>query len=138
MDSVEKKARFIIAGFSSREMSSFGQELLKDIKARIARGVDVNDQPAIPLSSKYATWKARNAPPAIRNLKVTGATIAALRVMNVQDNSVQIGFSNPKAARIGAENSNKSKQIGASEKDLKTVRESMKIAWYHPIFKGLA
>lgn len=136
MGNIEKKARFLVVGFSAREMSTFGQELLGDIKTRIARGMDVNDKPAIPLSPKYATWKARNAPPAIRNLRVTGATMAALRVMNVQDNSVTIGFSNPKSARIGAENSNKSKQIGASENDLKTVREKMKMSWFNPIFRG--
>jgi hypothetical protein len=128
-----RHARFHVSGFSPEQMISIGEELISSIKDRTALALDVYDQPAAPLGSKgktggYAGYKSRVAPPAIRNLRLSGRTMRSLKVLSASENRAVIGFTDPITARRIAINSRKSRQFGVSPRDKLNLIRAVKDA----------
>jgi hypothetical protein len=73
-------------------MRGIGTSLLRSIQDRISHAMDANDLPAPPLAIGYAKFKTKRYPPAIRNLRMTGAMLGHLAVKDVAMNKVTIGF----------------------------------------------
>jgi hypothetical protein len=113
---------FEYQGISEEELYQFSEALNDSVLARIRRGMDVNDSPAPPLSSKgkrggYAGLKARRGLNPIRDLTFTGRTLRAIAPVAAGENQVAIGITNQTAIRIIASNNARSRQYGASPTD---------------------
>jgi len=115
------KARFVVSRFTAHQMVEFGNALLGDINARLDRGENVHDQPAKALAERYAKWKARRYPPAIRNLKLTGRTRRGAKVMSASENRVVIGFTDPVAEQRVVFNQRRERQWGVSPRNLQHI-----------------
>lgn len=139
------RARFVVSPFTAQQMVEIGNACVDSIKARLERAENVYDQPAPPLSMRYRenwrahklvsfgadrgyrAYKARKAPPAIRNWKLTGRTLRGMRVLRANENRVVIGFSDPVAGMRAAINNRRERQFGVSPANwrdiLRAVRE---------------
>ncbi|MGQ9686622.1 MAG: hypothetical protein ACUVT2_10010 [Thiobacillaceae bacterium] len=117
-----RKARFVVSPFTPEQMIEFGNALLADVNARLERGENVYDQPAKPLAEKYAKWKARKYPPAVRNLKATGRTRRGAKVISASENRAVIGFTDPVAEQRIVWNQRRERQWGASPRNLEHLR----------------
>jgi hypothetical protein len=118
---VSVRARFAVPGYSAEQMLSFGQAFAADVRARILRAEDVNDQPARPLKPKYARFKARKYPPAIRNWRLTGRTLDDLQCIHYAPNLAIIGFTDPVALKRMLINNRRVPQFGASPKNIENI-----------------
>jgi hypothetical protein len=87
-----KKARFVVTQFPAERMRVIAENVRASIMDRIAQGLDVNDQPAAPLSTSYAKFKARKGLAPIRDWKLTGQTLGHLKVLTAEPNRAKIGF----------------------------------------------
>ena len=117
--SINVKQRVVLVSpvFSQSQMRGIGQAAIRTEKARLASGVNVNDAPAKPLSRNYARRKRRIRGSAIRDLNLTGSTIAALGIVESSPLSVVIGFTTPEAARRAALDENVDQMVGLSPHD---------------------
>jgi hypothetical protein len=120
------RARFVVSPFTSEQMVEIGQAAVGSILDRIERGENVLDQPAAPLAKRYQAYKARRSPPAIRNWKLTGRTLRALRLLRANENRAVIGFSDPEAGRRAAINNQRERQFGLSPANWRDVIERVK------------
>lgn len=85
--------------FTPDRMVQFGNVLVNAMKQRMFAGRDASDAVAPPLSAKYATRKARVAPPAIRNMRFTGQTLRGLQVLRATDGQSVVGIADPVSIR---------------------------------------
>ena len=120
------RARFVVSPFSSEQMAALGQTGVDSIQARLERGQNVSDQPAAPLAKRYQAYKARRSPPAIRNWRLSGRTLGALRVLRANENRAVIGFSDPEAGRRAAINNRRERQFGLSPANWRDVLEAVR------------
>ena len=116
------KARFSYSPFSGQQMAEFGEELLGSVNARLDRGLNANDQPAAPLKPRYAKFKQRRYPPAIRNLRATGRTRRSAKVLSANQNKAVIGFTDPEAEKRAAFANRRERMWGASPNDMEFIR----------------
>ena len=79
------------------DMRKVGEVAVRAIRERTARGVNSQDQPAKALTPAYAKAKLRAGAQPIRDLRLTGGTIAALAVTEVSAGRVVIGFNDASA-----------------------------------------
>lgn len=97
---VRRRARFVVHGFSQDAMLRIAEPTRESIRARIQdRGETVYDAPARPLKAKYAKMKNNytrkyGSPKAkqIRNWTLTGHTMDCMRVIWVAVNRASISF----------------------------------------------
>lgn len=117
--SINFKQRVVLVSpaFSSSQMRMIGTVAVAQEKRRLAAGVDLNDRPAKQLSPQYARRKKRLRGSAIRDLNLTGGTLAALAILNSSPVSVEIGFATPEAARKAALNDSIDEMVGLSARD---------------------
>lgn len=88
-----QRARFVVRGYTAEQMRAAAQGLLdQGILPRLARGEDINDAPAPPLSASYAKRKLRNGKKPIRDWNRTGRTLRSLKVLRAAPNVAVIGF----------------------------------------------
>jgi hypothetical protein len=120
------RARFVVSPFTSEQMVEIGQVAVDSILHRLERGQNVSDQPATPLKERYQKYKARRSPPAIRNWRLTGRTLRALRVLRANENRAVIGFRDPEAGRRAAINNRRERQFGLSPANWRDVIERVK------------
>ena len=80
-------------GLSANQARQVGEYAIELERERLARGLDIKDQPAKDLTAAYQKQKQRAGQPPIRNLVLTGRMLASRSVIQAADNSVQIGFS---------------------------------------------
>lgn len=123
---VRSRARFVVKPLSAQQMINVAEPVKEDIKQRILRAETVNDTPAPPLKEKvpgkgYPTYKARRAPPAIRNWRLTGRTLHEMRVLSAGPNRAVIGFSSPVANLRAYINNRRSRQFGVSPRNEQTL-----------------
>jgi hypothetical protein len=91
-------------------MEEIGKLVILDVKARIGRGKNVDDEPAKPLKPGkngkrgYPDRKAAKGLSTLRDLFWRGMTMRSIRVISSKANEVRIGFDNPQAATIAAVN----------------------------------
>ena len=120
------RARFVVSPFSAQQMVELGQVAVDSIKARLERAENIYDQPAKPLSegrrgTGYRRYKARKAPPAIRNWRLTGRTLRGMNVLRANENRAVIGFSDPVAAMRAVVNQKRERQFGLSPVNWKDI-----------------
>src|ERR1700675_440408 len=105
------RRRFTLSPFTSEMMMSIGQACLDHVTARILSAHDVADNPARPLTAKYAERKqagrrVSNSPDekyvgsGVRDWKLRGWTLQALKVKSASEDVARIGFTNPRAQQI--------------------------------------
>lgn len=128
---VVKRARFVVNGYSPEQMIVLGTALRDSIVERIVRAEDVYDAPAKPLSSKgkhggYAAWKAKKAPPAERNWKYTGRTLRSMKVLSAAANRAVIGFTDAEANRRAFFNNRRVRQFDVSPRNRQAVAAALK------------
>jgi hypothetical protein len=87
-----RRKRLQTVPFTAQRMQFIGEQVLGSIHDRISHATDVFDLPAPPLSIRYAEFKGRRYPPAIRNLHMTGATLSHLKVKSAAPNTARLGF----------------------------------------------
>jgi hypothetical protein len=106
-------ARFVYRPLSAEDMTTIGKAVIADIKARIHRGQNVDDNPAKALKPGrngkrgYPDYKTARGLQGIRDLVWRGMTMRSMRVISAKDNEVRIGFDNPQASMIAAMNQNR-------------------------------
>ena len=110
------------SGISSEQLQRLSEELRASVVARIGHGLTVDDTPAPALHSKgkrggYAGYKSRRGLNPIRDLRLTGATLDALKPVAAGENQVSIGFTNARALKIAGVNNARATQYGASPLD---------------------
>jgi len=76
-------------------MRAIGQAVLDAEVARIKAGRNVRGMPAHSLTMIYAHRKLKRGAEAIRNLMLSGRTLAALKVKTATRSKVVIGTDNP-------------------------------------------
>ncbi len=128
---VISRARFTVSPYTPRQMVELGKVVRDSVRVRILRAVDVSDQPAPPLKKKvkgrgYPEWKARVRPPAIRNWRLTGRTMGAMRVLSANQNRVVIGFSDAVANLRAWYNNRRHRQFGMSPSDWRAALASVR------------
>lgn len=152
---VVKKARFKVAGLSPQQMIAVGDDFIRGFRDRMARGLDVYDQPAPPLSMRYRETREKSgrlnfgpdrgyraqklnrgkAP--IRDWNYSGITLRHLKVLTATNNKCTIGFIgaiHPYTARtkhpmtisqIVSINNRRHRQFGVSPRDRQNITASV-------------
>lgn len=92
----KKQLRLDTLTFRQREMVKIGATGLLDVFRRISLAQGPTDAPAKPLKKRYAIWKTRKHLGNKRNLRVTGAMLANLKLRTVTDNSARAGLTSAK------------------------------------------
>lgn len=113
--------------FQSSDMGAIAEVATLAMHERIGRAVTVQDTAAAPLSRRYAREKAGLGLPAIRDWKVTGETMAQLRVQDVQAGAVTVGIqtvSSAKLIRLARWNGQFDQMVGLSANDQARVLEA--------------
>jgi hypothetical protein len=85
------RARFTVTDFSPREMVSLAESLRSAIFMRLDQALDVYDAPAKPLAERYAKYKQRRTGSGVRDLKLTGETRRAIKVLSAGPNRAVLG-----------------------------------------------
>lgn len=132
---VIRRARYKVAGYTGAEMLEFGNVLAEDVKARILRAENVQDQPAIPLRPNYAKYKAKKAPPAVRNWRLSGRTLRGLRCVSASPNLAIIRFYDPVANERAYLNNRRERQFGMSPRNTENIARV--ISNFHRVVKAV-
>lgn len=128
-----KIRHFVWKGPGPEVMRAIGQEVLDTVvRPRIASAVNVNDAPAKPLSTKGKRYqryfyikKAKGLNP-VRDLRFTGAMMAAAKVVDATNNQVRIGFDNPDASRKASFNQRRDPMFWWSPNDQAKIADIVK------------
>lgn len=102
-------------------MLRVGNALNSQIDARLAHGLDVNDQPAPPLKPSYAKFKLRKGGSGIRDWKLTGRLRGSMKVLSAGPNKVTLGFTDDVANARAFFNNQRTRQYGVSPSDKQTL-----------------
>lgn len=111
-------------GFDEDDLVYLAEVGLESQKRRIAAGVNVNDQPAQPLSKSWRKAKLRRGKSGIRDLRFTGALLDNLGVRESDNESATIGFTDPWQATKAAINQDREAMFGLSDADVANVDEA--------------
>lgn len=130
---VLKRARVGTPGFSADEMLKFANTLNNSIGLRMDHGLDVYDQAAPPLAARYRKYKERKVGSGIRDMRLTGRTRRGMRALSAEQNKAVIGFSDPEAARRIKINALRSRQYGASPRDLEVLQREVQESRERPV-----
>lgn len=85
------RARFTVADYSPQEMISIAESLRQTIFVRLDQALDVYDRPAEPLAEGYSRRKLRRGAAPVRDLKMTGETRRAIKVLSAGPNRAVLG-----------------------------------------------
>ena len=102
---IKNPIRLRLGWLNEAEQQQLGEFAIAEMKARIAGGIDKNDQPARPLARRYQSAKVRRGGVALRNLTLSGGTLRNLAVLD-RGSSLKIGFQDPQAAQVFASRRN--------------------------------
>jgi hypothetical protein len=122
-------ARFVYRPLSAEDMTSIGNAVIADVKARIQKGQNVADASAKPLKPGrnghrgYPDYKVARGLRGIRDLVWRGMTMRSIRVIDARPNTVRIGFDNPQAARIAAINQTREAVFWFSPNNRQRIQE---------------
>lgn len=107
--------------FSTHDMEALALEADRQELSRIQRGQNINDEPAKPLSRRYQAQKRSQGLPPIRNLTQTGAMLQSRGVIEPEDNSVTIGFTDAREQAKAEANERIEPMLGVSEDNERAV-----------------
>lgn len=121
-ETIARRARFRVGGYAPDQMLRIAKLTRDDIEQRILRAEDYNDSPAPALKNGskgrgYAFYKAKKAPPAIRNWRFTGQTLRAMQALDVVRNRAKIGFVGFRANKLALFNNRRHKQFAVSPRN---------------------
>jgi hypothetical protein len=117
------KARFVLGPFRAEQMTTIGLFMCDRIRRRIESGLNVRDAPARPLNPAYQKSKGRRGLSPLRDWTWRGQTLRSLNVKRANDNSVTIGFTDPRSDRLAAINNHIERAFGVSPEDRKALGE---------------
>lgn len=124
---VQNKKRFDVPGYSPAAMEQVSNDLIDSgIKPRLARGLDVHDGPAPPLTDRTAKEKARKGLPTIRDWWKTGRTLRSLKTLEIANNRSVVGFTDQTTNRRAYFNNRRWMQFGVSGSDERVIAESLR------------
>lgn len=89
---ITRMIRLAVPRFDQQQMQRIADATLLAQQERIARGVNMYDQPAKPLVPNYAAGKQRRGLQPIRNLRFSGGMLASQQVMGASENSATVQF----------------------------------------------
>jgi hypothetical protein len=115
------KARFNEHPIGQAGMRAIGEAFIQSQDARLTLGLNVRDQPAKPLSRKYALTKSKKGLKPIRDWFLSGFTRRNIKVLQTTPNRVVIGAGNSTADKRIQVNQRREPQFGASPKDLNAI-----------------
>lgn len=118
---VTKRIQIASVLFTGRQMNALGLSTIDAIKLRWAQGLDVQDQPAPPLSTGYARRKQRLGARPLPDLFLSGQMRAALGVQIAETGRCKIGFSDQQSILKAYANHQRRRQIGISDNDVRAV-----------------
>jgi hypothetical protein len=133
-------ARFTLSPFSSENMHELGNAVLKSVKDRIHKGLDINDAPAKPLKPTthidkngslaafipYPLQKERKGKQPIRDLTFTGGLMNSLQVVSASEDRAVIASNNPVKDKVLHANTRISKQFGLSPTDKEVMQKKVR------------
>jgi len=116
---IKVKRRPIIGSptFSGEQMQEIGAFAVEVMKERTARATDVFDQPAKPLQDKYAKRKIKKGLAPVRDIHLTGKTLAAVQILEVDETHVRVGIKGSDEFRKALFNQNIDPWFGLSDHD---------------------
>jgi hypothetical protein len=134
------RQRFTLSPFTSEQMLELGNTVLKSVKERIHKALDVNEQPAKALNPTvhidkngqlaalipYPVQKAKKGLQPIRDLFFTGALTGSLQVISASENRCVIASNNMVKDMILRKNQKRSVEFGMSEGDRRVMREKVR------------
>ncbi len=118
---VTKRIQIASLIFTGEQMNALGLSTIEAMKRRWAQGLDVQDQPAAPLSTGYARRKQRRGARAMPDLLLSGQMQAALGVQVAEPGRCKIGFSDQQSILKAYANHQLRRQIGISDGDVREV-----------------
>jgi hypothetical protein len=110
------------------DLRASGQQIIDINQARLSRGYNLDDRPAMPLHlpksgrGGYPGQKERRGDQPIRDWYFTGRTRNSMAILSMTDTAVTVGFSDPEGARRAAINNAREKQFGLSRSDHEALR----------------
>lgn len=114
---VAKRPNITVPGFTTAQMGEIGQHAIEVSKERTATATNVLDQPAKPLSPKYAERKIKKGRQPIRDIRFTGNTLGSMQVIEVGPGHVKVGIRGSTPFRKALFNQNIDPWFGLSEHD---------------------
>lgn len=134
------KQRFTLSPFTSEQMKELGDTVLASVKARIHKGLTVNETPAKALKPTvhidkngqlaslipYPVQKSRKGLQPIRDLYFTGALTNSLQVISASENRAVIASNNVVKDMILRKNQKRSVEFGMSEGDKRVMQTKVR------------
>lgn len=90
---VGPSVRLLNVGFASDQMQIIAAAAATAVESRWSRGQNVYDLPAKPLAAAYGRRKIKKTGSGVRNMRLTGALIAAHGPTRIGANYAVVGFS---------------------------------------------
>lgn len=119
---VTKRVTLSPVGFTGGQMNALGDALCVAMRARWAKGLNVNDTPARPIGVGYGRRKVRRGKQPIPDLNFTGQLVLALRVLSSEGGRCLVGFRDDRSIVKAYVNHQRRNQIGISPNDAAAVR----------------
>jgi hypothetical protein len=133
------KQRFTLSPFSSEQMKELGDTVLLSVKARMHKGLTVENTPATPLkptvhvdkSGKladlipYPEQKRRKGLQPIRDLFFTGGLTASIQTISANENRAILASNNMVKDMILRKNQKRSVEFGMATTDTEVMQQKV-------------
>lgn len=125
------KSRLTLSPFSVEQMIALGQLATTTFRKRIQSGINADDNPTKPLKpgrrgkKGYPEYKTGRGLQPIRDWTWTGHTMRAMGPVSASENSVQIGFTDPRSDRVAHANNQIEKAFGVSPNDREVINKGL-------------
>lgn len=114
---------FRAPSFTADQMRAIGEYDIEIMKGRVGELRDVYDEPAPPLTQKYARRKASKGLPPERNLSYTGIMLKGLDILESDETHVKVGLKGSPQFRKALFNQNIDPWFGLSGHDEEKLME---------------
>lgn len=119
---VTRRMAWAAIGFDAQQSESLGLAAIAAMKTRIAKGFNVDDQPATPLAANYQRLKVRKGLSPLPNLRFSGELLdQALQVTSSEPGKVVVGIVGQKNIQKAIVNQTRRNQLGISREDASAV-----------------
>ena len=110
--------------FKQRDVLRIGSAGLLDLKRRVASGLNTEDQPAKPLSKRYAIRKSRLRRGNKRDLFLSGRMLSNLTIRSVSDKRVTARLTSAKERLKAAVNQRRERWLAFSPANTRAVLDT--------------
>ena len=108
-------------------LAEIGHAFVASQDARLSRGLNVHDQPARPLVSRYAERKRRKGLQAVRDWFYRGRTRRSIKVLSVSPGRIVIGPTDAQAATVLRIRNADERQYGVSLNDKTVIARAVRL-----------